>query len=295
MMKQIGRKEEEKKIQACIELGRNVLIEGPVGVGKTFLVLSIAKKLKRPFFRIDGDGRYSEQKLSGWFDPPTVMKKGYSVDAFVPGPLVQAMQAGGILFINELNRMPEGVQNILLPAIDEKMLVIPRYGEVKAKPGFIVIATQNPKEFVATSHLSEAILDRFEWIYIDYPNFRDEFQIVLQSIEAVDTDGKEEIAELVTTLVRGTRFHKKIRRGASIRAGIAVAELAAWFKKDSQLSTKDAVMEAALLALPTRIELEKDDSDTGSSDDSFKQVLLDCFTIEQGESNPNSPEKKSRI
>src|SRR3989338_7309128 len=107
----VGREHELLKLRACLKASRNVLLEGPVGVGKTHLALAITHELKRPVFRIDGDSRYSEQKLSGWFDPPSVLKKGFIEETFVAGPLVEAMKSGGILFINELNRLPEGVQN----------------------------------------------------------------------------------------------------------------------------------------------------------------------------------------
>ncbi|MFX4377283.1 AAA family ATPase, partial [Acinetobacter baumannii] len=88
-----------------------------------------------------------EHKLTGWFDPPTVLKKGYGKDSYFDGPLAEAMRKGAILFVNELNRLPEGEQNVLLPALDEKRLEIPRIGELAAKEGFTVIATQNPREF----------------------------------------------------------------------------------------------------------------------------------------------------
>ena len=114
----IGRKDELAAIRACMKAGRSILLEGPVGVGKTQLALAVTRELNRPIFRIDGDSRYSEQKLAGWFDPPLTLQKGFTAEAFMPGPLIQAMQQGGALFINELNRLPEGVQNILLPAID---------------------------------------------------------------------------------------------------------------------------------------------------------------------------------
>ena len=178
----VGRAEEMAQVLACLEAKRNVLLEGPVGVGKTHLALSVTGALGEKVFRVDGDNRYSEQKLSGWFDPPTVIKKGFSADAFVPGPLVEAMQQGGVLFINELNRLPEGVQNVLLPAIDERMILVPRLGKVVAKEGFLVVATQNPKEFVATSHLSEAVLDRFELVVLDYQSEEEESEIVAKKI-----------------------------------------------------------------------------------------------------------------
>src|SRR4051812_14822533 len=110
----VGRENERLQMRSCLKAKRNILLEGPVGVGKTHLALGSIRELGLAFFRIDGDSRYSEQKLSGWFDPPLVIKKGYNQETFIPGPLVEAMQQGAVLFINELNRLPEGVQNVLL-------------------------------------------------------------------------------------------------------------------------------------------------------------------------------------
>src|SRR5690349_22801569 len=101
----IGRQMERAQIRACLQAKRNVLLEGPVGVGKTYLALAVTRELGFPVYRVDGDSRYSEQKLSGWFDPPSVIKKGFQAESFLPGPLVEAMQKGGVLFINELNRL----------------------------------------------------------------------------------------------------------------------------------------------------------------------------------------------
>jgi MoxR-like ATPase len=227
-------------------------------------------KVNRPVYRIDGDSRYTEQKLTGWFDPPTVMKRGFVKEAFTDGPLVEAMRTGGILFINELNRLPEGVQNVLLPALDEKKISLPRLGEVVAKPEFMVIATQNPKEFVATSHLSEAILDRFELLTISYQSEAEEFSIVHTSIESKLNieSGADLIAKAAVRLARATRNHPKVRRGASIRAALAVAELTAVFLRDGA-DFRKAFLDAALMALPTRIEMERE----GTSDQSLQQEM----------------------
>ncbi|MFL5814455.1 MAG: AAA family ATPase [Bdellovibrionia bacterium] len=249
-----GRTDELSQVRACLKAKRNVLLEGPVGVGKTHLALAVTQELGIPVFRVDGDSRYSEQKLSGWFDPPTVIKKGFGKEAFVPGPLVEAMQEGGILFINELNRLPEGVQNILLPAIDERMILVPRLGEIRAKDGFLVIATQNPKEFVATSHLSEAILDRFELVVLDYQTEEEELQIVSERIEPKGSDEKS-LALAAVRIARMTREHSKIRRGASVRAALSVAEIGAVFLRQG-MSLEEAFLKAVILALPTRIEME---------------------------------------
>src|SRR5208283_4056404 len=174
----VGRSRELEIALAVISCGRHLLLEGPVGVGKTTVALAVCQHMGRATIRIDGDERYTENKLAGWFDPPIVLKEGYGENSFFAGPLVRAMKEGSVLFINELNRMPESVQNVLLPALDEGLLIVPRIGDVRAAPGFQVVATQNPVEYIATGHLSEALRDRFEHVGLDYQDADEEIAIV---------------------------------------------------------------------------------------------------------------------
>ena len=240
----VGREQKLTELVACAMAHRHVLLEGPVGVGKTALARAVAQGLGRGMVRVDGDGRYTESKLVGHFDPPVVLERGYVPEAFAPGPLALAMKEGKVLFINELNRMPEGVQNVLLPALDEGLLIVPHMGEIRAEPGFAVIATQNPAEFVATGNLAEALLDRFELVRLDYQDAKEEQQIVRQEARC---DPSDEIVDEAVRLARATRFHPRVRRGASVRAAVAIADLAVQLDGD--------VDRAARLALPTRIEL----------------------------------------
>ncbi len=252
----VGRVAELEAIRACLAAGRHVLLEGPAGVGKTVLALAVARALGRPVFRVDGDGRFTEQKLVGHFDPPGVLRDGYRRGVFLKGPLVEAMERGGVLFINELNRMPEGVQNVLLPVLDEGRLVVPLLDSVVARPGFAVIATMNPREFVATGHLSEAMLDRFELVVLDYQSEEEEREIVRRRTRG---SVPEDLVVEAVRMVRATREHPSVLRGASVRAAIAMVEIA------RQLDRDDALTRAAAIALPTRIELE-DTEATGSED-----------------------------
>jgi len=246
--KVIGRTGELTQLGQMIRLSRHILIEGPVGVGKTFLVKQVLDADSRSYHRVDGDTRYTEQKLTGWFDPPLVLKKGYSAASFIDGPLVTAMRRGEILFINELNRMPEAVQNILLPAMDEHQLVLPRLGQIQAKPGFAIIATQNPKEFTATHALSEALLDRFEMIRLEYQTKEEELAILQLSAGTVP----KAILARALDLVRATRRHSAIKRGASVRAAMAIVILV-----EGGMGFEDA----SLAALPSRIEMISSEED----------------------------------
>lgn len=247
-MKLIGRDQEQELIEGMLKAGLHVLLEGPVGVGKTTLALAVAENLARALVRVDGDGRYTEQKLVGSFDPKLVLETGFTRDAFIPGPLYQAMEEGSLLLINELNRMPEMVQNVLLPALDEGKIQLPVLGELKAKAGFAVIATQNPREFVATSSLSEALLDRLEWISISELSRAEENQIVRANLTPAESAHPKINVHEIVALTRLTRHHPKIRRGASVRAAIALAKILSHTGSDFWAVAKSV--------LANRIELE---------------------------------------
>jgi MoxR-like ATPase len=138
------------------------------------------------------------------------------------------------------------------------MVIVPRLGEIRAVDGFCVIATQNPKEFVATSHLSEAILDRFELVVLDYQSEAEEFEIV------AGVTVNERLGLAAVRLARLTRSHPRVRRGASVRAAQAIAEIAGAILQNGDRSFEEAFLWAALLALPTRIEIERDAESAGT-------------------------------
>jgi gas vesicle protein GvpN len=246
----VGREIELAMLLRAVESGKHVLLEGPVGVGKTTVASAVATFLNKPIYRVDGDERYTEHKLVGWFDPPLVLAKGYTRDAFILGPLTQSMSNGGILFINELNRMPEGTQNVLLPAMDERIIVIPKIGEVKAKPGFLVIATQNPEEFVGTSRLSEALRDRFVRIGLDYQTEAEEEAIVVKETGYFGA----ELVKLAVKIIRKTREHPDIKRGSSIRGAIDFVDLLKHHQSKQLSLSNSTYVEAAVMALHNKIE-----------------------------------------
>jgi MoxR-like ATPase len=247
----IGREVELEKALMAANAGKHVLFEGAVGVGKTILAVALANHFKRGFYRVDGDERYTEHKLVGWFDPSTVIPKGYSWESFISGPLVQAMTEGAFLFINELNRMPEGTQNVLLPAMDEGHIIVPKIGTINAKPGFLVIATQNPEDYVGTSRISEALMDRFVWIPLQYQSPEEEAKIV-QKETGFDN---EDIILTAVDIARKTRDNTDIRRGASIRGAIDLTALISSFSSGKFVEESDVWVKASVMALGTKVEL----------------------------------------
>ncbi|MFX1338151.1 MAG: AAA family ATPase [Promethearchaeota archaeon] len=247
----IGRTEELKKIILAHSVGKNILIEGEVGVGKTTLASAVSSYLDSKFYRIDCAEETLTHNLIGYFDPPLVITKGYIEEAYVYGPLSSAMINGGCLFINEINRMPESTQNILLTALDEKILEIPKLKTIRANEKFFVIATLNPSAHVGVTVLGEALKDRFIWIKLDYQKPEEEIEIIKQEVNFDSQD--EKIPKIAQEIIQITRNNSSIRRGSSIRGAIDLAALMTQY--DSTNSTKNWV-EAAVMALYNKIELE---------------------------------------
>ena len=269
----IGRTEEISQILIAHEVNKNILLEGPVGVGKTTLARSISEYYRSDsdnskFYRVDCSEELLPHNLVGYFDPPLVISKGYEEDSYKYGPLALAMLKGGCLFVNEINRMPENTQNSLLTALDEGILEIPKLKTIKAHREFFVVATQNPAAHVGVTVLGEAIMDRFIWIYLAYQNPEEEIQIIKQEAN-LNHDHGEKIATISQSIVQTTRENSSIRRGSSIRGAIDLATIICQY--DNQDSTSNWV-EAAVMSLYNKIELE--DGLTQSKKEIITNIVL---------------------
>ena len=267
----IGRIEELKKIILAHSVGKNILIEGEVGVGKTTLAQAVSLDYGSQFFRIDCSEETLTHNLIGYFDPPLVIAKGYCEDSYVYGPLATAMMNGGCLFINEINRMPEGTQNILLTALDEKLLEIPKLKTIHANENFFVIATLNPSAHVGVSVLGEALKDRFIWIKLNYQKPEEEIEIIKKE---VNFNGEiQELATISQEIIQITRGITSIQRGSSVRGAIDLAALMSQYEDKNDPRNW---IEAAIMALYNKIETE--DGSSKSKEEVITDIVLAVLT-----------------
>lgn len=223
-------KEAFEILEDCESAGLIPGIIGPPGVGKTLILRAYAERSGREFAWITGDEGVRPSHLVGSFNPAIVLKRGFSLESFDPGPLLKSMVFGRVFGLNEGNRLPEYVQNSLLEPFEERTLHVQRLGRIQANDDFFPVLTMNPEEMAGAHRLSEALRDRIRvWIRIGYPRKETELEIVRMNCpEYTISDG---VMEKIYDLVSSTRSSTDIEVPASIRAGISIARLAAQMSK----------------------------------------------------------------
>jgi MoxR-like ATPase len=215
----VGRSRELELLVAALSAGRDVLLEGPPGTSKSTLLRAIAAEWGVPMFLVEGNADLAPSVMIGHHSPAQVLASGYSAESFVPGPLLDAMTQGGILYVEEFNRAPEDTINALLAAMSERRVVVPRVGEFVAENGFRLIASMNVFDNLGTRRLSTSILDRMCRLSVDYQNPAEEHDVVARYLGA----GASQAAVDAVAITRATRIWDEVRQGSSIRGAIDVA------------------------------------------------------------------------
>lgn len=255
----VGRAREVEVVVATLAAGRNVLLEGPPGTGKSTLLRSVAEALGLEFVFVEGNAELTPARLLGAHDPAQVLADGYTAEAFVDGPLLQAVRAGSLLYVEEINRIPEETLNVLVTVMSEREVTVPRLGKVEAVEGFRLVAAMNPFDAVGTARISSAIYDRTCRVAMGYQSAEEETSIV----SSVSPDAAEALGPGVTgrivALVRATREHPDIRLGSSVRGAIdmAAVALALGELRGVPPDSPEATLDAAVTALSGRIRLHE--------------------------------------
>ena len=250
----VGRRRETELLVAALMADRHIVLEGPPGTGKSTLLRAVAQELGLGFEFVEGNAELTPARLVGHFDPARVLTDGYSPDVFVDGPLVTAMTNGSLLYVEEINRIPEETLNVLITVMSEQELHVPRFGRIACEPGFRLVAAMNPFDAVGTARISSAVYDRMCRLSMTYQSAEDEIDIVRR---AVGVDADQVWLEKIVELVRLTREHQDLRVGSSVRGAIDTAVVSTSLAQVRSLPVLNPSvgLDAAIIALSGRVRL----------------------------------------
>jgi MoxR-like ATPase len=253
----------------------HVLVQGVPGLGKTLLAKSLAAALGGTFKRIQGTSDLMPSDIIGvhLYDTAT---RAFS---FRPGPLF-----ADIVLFDEVNRAGPKTQSALLEAMEERQVTVERE-QLRLPDGFLVIATQNPREFEGTYPLPESQLDRFMLrLDLSYPAPENELAVLERyghvspqapppaagtvsaaaiaaaraSADAVQVS--PELNAYVLALARASREHVQLTLGLSSRGALALLRAARCSAacEGAAFVTADDVKAVAPWVLPHRLMLAGD-------------------------------------
>jgi MoxR-like ATPase len=169
---------------------------------------------------------------------------------------------------------------VLVGALAEGEIHVPRLGRIRAQASFRLIAAMNPFDAIGTARVSQAISDRMCRISIGYQDAPGEREIVARATgtsgvaargssrplgdnsQPNEPEGRgSALVEPAVTLTRLTREHAQVRMGASVRGAIDLVRLGrelSALRGEDEPSPGDATFaDAAIAALSGRLRLDE--------------------------------------
>ncbi len=250
----VGRRSEIELIVAGLGAARHVVLEGPPGTGKSSLLRAVARHSDRPFVFVEGNAELTPARLGGHFDPAGVIAEGYQPECFVDGPLLEALRTGALLYIEEINRVPEETLNLLITTMSEREITVPRLGRIEADPQFRLVAAMNPFDSVGTARISGALYDRMCRVAMDYQSAADEVAITAAAVTSANgTPSPAAPVGRAVMAVRASREHPELAMGSSVRGAIDLVLVGAELAALRDPSDATVGRDAARVALSGRI------------------------------------------
>jgi MoxR-like ATPase len=230
-----------------MKLGRPILLEGEVGVGKTELAKTVAALYGRKLIRLQCyEGIDTNQALYEWdyarqmLQIRTMSDEAHehaSVDDLfgpkflIERPLLEAIRAGDqcVLLIDEVDRADDEFEGFLLEILSDFQITIPEIGTIKAASRPIIILTSN-----RTRDLHDALKRRCLYNWIGFPNAAQEIEIVQSRVPGIG----EQLAAKVVAAVNKLR-------DMDLEKSPGVAETIDWVQSLDAIGASDLTQDNA--------------------------------------------------
>ncbi|MBQ4090082.1 MAG: MoxR family ATPase [Clostridia bacterium] len=232
----VGKSEAVELIMIAMLCKGHVLIEDVPGVGKTTLASAMAKSIDCSFKRIQFTPDITPSDITGF----SMMNMKTGEMEYREGLVMSQM-----VLCDEINRTSPKTQSSLLEVMEEGQVTVDGRTYRMPQP-FMVLATQNPVDFVGTYPLPEAQLDRFFMrVSIGYPTPEEEADILerytagakpMETLEAICASGDivklqqqvegvyaaKEVRTYISQIAAASRKSGALQLGVSTRAAISL-------------------------------------------------------------------------
>jgi Mg-chelatase subunit ChlI len=221
------------------------------------------------FVRIQGSPDLTVQDLLGDIDPVAAFK--YSPTdyrAFTPGKLLKGNN--GIVFCDEIAKMPQRLQGAFLQVLDEGRATISGY-DLDYPADFLMIATSNLSAESGDVPLIDVLLDRVDVIEMSYPSkIEEEVTIIRNESNDLGVEVEDRMIEALARSSQGTRSEGTAFQAASVRASIKLYEKTQAYSllRGSRVASTRDVYDAMCSVLPAA---------TGVSPESIKKFALEIL------------------
>ena len=209
--------------------GKNIMMTGQAGCGKTMAAKSLVNALDRPDFYFN---------LGATQDPRASLIGNVHFDKgkgtyFSESLFVKAIQTeNAVILLDELTRAHPDAWNILMTVLDQGQRYL-RLDEadgqntIKVADGVTFIATANiGNEYTATRQLDKALMDRFTIIEMDVLNDEEEFGLLKYMFPTVDETALKNVADIThLTRIEAGNDNPRITSGVSTRTSVEIAGL----------------------------------------------------------------------
>lgn len=269
----VGKESTTKLMVIALASSGHVLLEDVPGIGKTTMAYAMAKSVNLSFNRIQFTPDVLPSDITGF----TMFNQKTNDFEYRSGNIMS-----NVILADEINRTSPKTQASMLEAMEEKQVTVDGNTHPLPKP-FMVIATQNPVEYMGTYPLPEAQLDRFLMkLSIGYPSKTEETDILyrfknenplhtLQPVSTVDEIKElqtkvrditvdDSLASYIVELISATRRHEHVALGCSPRASISLfrAAQASAVYDGRDYVIPDDIKSLAVFVLSHRLQLKQE-------------------------------------